>query len=62
MWSPSSSLARDVGALVVTMPPAEHDEAVAQVSHVPHLMSILTASHLREVPAGESEAGGAGHP
>ncbi|GAA3858521.1 prephenate dehydrogenase [Tessaracoccus defluvii] len=43
-------LARDVGAHVITMPADEHDEAVAQVSHVPHLMSILTASHLREVP------------
>lgn len=43
-------LARDVGARVVTMPVALHDEAVAQVSHVPHLMSILTAGHLREVP------------
>ncbi|QXT64189.1 prephenate dehydrogenase [Tessaracoccus palaemonis] len=43
-------LARDVGARVVTMPAPLHDEAVAQVSHVPHLMSILTASHLREIP------------
>ncbi|OCL34708.1 prephenate dehydrogenase [Tessaracoccus lapidicaptus] len=43
-------LARDVGARVITMPPDDHDEAVAQVSHVPHLMSILTAGHLREVP------------
>lgn len=43
-------LARAVGASVVTMPAELHDEAVAQVSHVPHLMSILTASHLREVP------------
>ena len=43
-------LARDVGARVITMPAPLPDEAVAQVSHVPHLMSILTASHLREVP------------
>ncbi|MHA6509529.1 prephenate dehydrogenase [Tessaracoccus sp. Y1736] len=53
-------LARDVGALVVTMPPAAHDEAVAQVSHVPHLMSILTASHLREVPAENLRLAGQG--
>ena len=44
------ALAERTGARVVTMPAAEHDVAVAQVSHVPHLMSILTASHLRAVP------------
>ena len=54
------SLARDVGARVVTMPPDEHDEAVAQVSHVPHLISILTASHLREVPTGNLRLAGQG--
>lgn len=43
-------VARAVGSRLVELDPAEHDEAVAQVSHVPHLMSILTASHLREVP------------
>ncbi len=53
-------LALDVGARVVTMPPEEHDEAVAQVSHVPHLMSILTASHLREVPTGNLRLAGQG--
>lgn len=53
-------LAADVGARVVVMPPDEHDEAVAQVSHVPHLMSILTASHLREVPAGNLRLAGQG--
>ncbi|HJE50918.1 MAG TPA: prephenate dehydrogenase [Tessaracoccus flavescens] len=53
-------LAVDVGARVVTMPPDEHDEAVAQVSHVPHLMSILTASHLREVPTSNLRLAGQG--
>lgn len=53
-------MAQDVGARVVTMPPDAHDEAVAQVSHVPHLMSILTASHLREVPAGNLKLAGQG--
>jgi len=53
-------LARDVGARVVTMPPQEHDEAVAQVSHLPHLMSILTASHLREVPTANLRLAGQG--
>lgn len=53
-------LARDVGARVVTMPADDHDEAVAQVSHVPHLMSILTASHLREVPTDNLRLAGQG--
>lgn len=53
-------LAHDVGARVVTMPPDAHDEAVAQVSHVPHLMSILTAGHLREVPSGNLRLAGQG--
>lgn len=43
-------VAERTGARVVVMDPEKHDEAVAQVSHVPHLMSILTASHLRAVP------------
>ena len=53
-------LARDVGARVITMPAPLHDEAVAQVSHVPHLMSILTASHLREVPTANLRLAGQG--
>lgn len=43
-------LAHICGARVVEMPPDVHDQAVAQVSHLPHLMSILTAAHLRVVP------------
>lgn len=54
------ALARDVGARVVTMAPDAHDEAVAQVSHVPHLMSILTASHLRAVPSDHLRLAGQG--
>ena len=38
------------GARVVHLDTASHDEAVAQVSHVPQLMSTLTAAHLRDVP------------
>lgn len=34
------------GAQVVTMTPQRHDEAVALVSHVPQLMSTLTAARL----------------
>lgn len=44
-------LARECGARVVLMDARDHDQAVAQVSHVPQIMSSLTAGHLREVPA-----------
>lgn len=54
------SMAEATGARVVVMPAAAHDEAVAQVSHVPHLMSILTASHLRSVPGSNLELAGQG--
>ncbi|MGA4668449.1 prephenate dehydrogenase [Propionibacteriaceae bacterium Y1923] len=53
-------LARVCGARVVRMDPEVHDQAVAQVSHLPHLMSILTAGHLREVPADHLPLAGQG--
>lgn len=53
-------LAGVTGAAVVEMDAAAHDEAVAQVSHVPHLMSILTASHLRSVPGENLRLAGQG--
>lgn len=40
------SLAVGLDATVVRMDPADHDAAVALVSHMPHLMSVLTASRL----------------
>jgi prephenate dehydrogenase len=43
-------LAVTCGARVVVLDVAEHDEAVAQVSHLPQLMSSLTAGRLLEVP------------
>ena len=43
-------LARACGARIIEMEADEHDQAVAQVSHVPQLMSTLTAGHLRAVP------------
>lgn len=52
--------AERTGARVVVMAPEQHDEAVAQVSHVPHLMSILTASHLRAVPGENLKLAGQG--
>ncbi len=45
------SLAIDLGAVVFTFTPEEHDEAVALVSHLPQVMSSLVASRLQETPA-----------
>ncbi|NNM45029.1 prephenate dehydrogenase [Knoellia koreensis] len=42
-------LARAAGGTVSTMSPAEHDAAVAVVSHVPQLASSLVASRLRDL-------------
>ena len=38
------------GARRVSMGPAHHDEAVAQVSHLPHLVSVLVAERLTDLP------------
>lgn len=43
-------VARLCGARRVTMGAAHHDEAVAQVSHLPHLVSVLMAGTLTRVP------------
>jgi prephenate dehydrogenase len=43
-------LARDCGGRVIVLDAREHDEAVAQVSHLPQLMSSLTAGRLVDVP------------
>jgi prephenate dehydrogenase len=44
-----TSLAVAAGGTVSTMDPAEHDAAVAVVSHVPQLASSLVAGRLREL-------------
>lgn len=54
------AMASAIGAKVIELDPGVHDEAVAQVSHVPHLMSILTASHLRGVPGQNLHLAGQG--
>lgn len=41
-----TQLARACGARTVTMDVDDHDAAVARVSHLPHLMSVLTAGRL----------------
>jgi prephenate dehydrogenase len=45
------ALARTCGAGVVRLSPDEHDLAVARVSHLPHLLSVLTAAQLVDAPA-----------
>ena len=37
-------------ARAVVMDVDDHDAAVARVSHLPHLMSVLMAGHLNSVP------------
>ena len=44
------NLAVDVGATPVAMGAAEHDAAVAAVSHVPQLLSSLMAARLEDLP------------
>ena len=44
-----TELAVACGARTVTMDVDDHDAAVARVSHLPHLMSVLTAGHLTTV-------------
>jgi prephenate dehydrogenase len=44
------AMATDAGGAVSVMSPAEHDAAVAVVSHVPQLASSLVAGRLRDLP------------
>ncbi len=44
------AVATSVGAAVVTLDPAEHDAAVASVSHVPQLVASLVAARLEHLP------------
>jgi len=45
-----AALALSCGAVTHTMDVDDHDAAVARVSHLPHLMSVLMAGHLTTVP------------
>ncbi len=53
-------LVRLCGGRQVTMGPAHHDEAVAQVSHVPQLVSALMAGSLVDVPPEHLRLAGGG--
>lgn len=43
-WTEVARLALDVGAQIVPLPADEHDEAVARISHLPHLFAAVLAS------------------
>lgn len=53
-------LARVCGGVTVRLTPLEHDRAVARISHVPHLMAVLTAGRLAEAPTDHLALSGQG--
>lgn len=53
-------LARLCGARTVSLDTREHDTAVAEVSHLPQLMSILTAANLRHAQRSHLPLAGGG--
>jgi prephenate dehydrogenase len=55
-----SRLARLCGAEPVRMHPSEHDEAVARVSHVPHVLAVLAAARLGSAPDDHLQLSGQG--
>ena len=54
------AVARATGAAVVRMDAAEHDAAVAVVSHLPQLAASLVAARLRDLPDGSVTLAGQG--
>lgn len=49
-----------LGAVPIRMDAPDHDEAVALVSHLPHLLSVLTAARLTGAPSGHLALSGPG--
>ena len=49
LWG--KALIESLGAQVIDMPAADHDQAVALVSHLPQLISALLAKQLTGKPA-----------
>jgi prephenate dehydrogenase len=45
-----TALAETCGATPVRFTPAEHDEAVARTSHLPHLLAALVAGRMTDAP------------
>ncbi len=54
------ALALDLGASLMHLSPAEHDRAVALVSHAPQLLSSLLAARLAESEGGDIQLAGQG--
>ena len=54
------AMAEMVGAVPITMDAKSHDRAVALVSHVPHVLSVLAAARLTDAPASHLSLAGAG--
>jgi prephenate dehydrogenase len=44
VWADVAQLALDVGAHVVPLPATSHDETVARISHLPHLLAAVLAA------------------
>ncbi|GIE96670.1 prephenate dehydrogenase [Paractinoplanes rishiriensis] len=57
-WLRLARLCTALGARVVPVTAAEHDRAVAQISHVPHLLAAALASTLTENPLAATLAAG----
>jgi len=55
-----TALARTCGATPVTFTPAEHDQAVARTSHLPHLLAALVAGRLTDAPRAHLALSGQG--
>jgi len=55
-----AALARTCGAEPVLMTPVAHDEAVARVSHVPHVLAVLAAARLDGAPGEHLQLSGQG--
>ena len=57
-WLTLAALVTGLGARVVPLTATEHDRAVAQVSHVPHLFAAALAGQLRDNPPAAALAAG----
>lgn len=56
-WVTVAGLVTALGARVVPTSASKHDDAVAAISHVPHLLAVALASVLRDPLAGSLAAG-----
>lgn len=54
------ALVQVCGGVALPLSPEEHDAAVARTSHLPHLMSSLTAGRLVDAPDGHLQLSGQG--